>query len=146
MEFQEEQQIQPVTLVAPIYSATQIRLGTFLGGPLVAGYFIAENYKVFGEEGKARAAWIYAIAFTIALFGGIFAIPANVKVPGYIIPIIYCWITFYLVQHFQGKQIDALTNGGEGLFSWWRVVLIGLIGLAVTVALLVIVVLATVSL
>src|ERR1700712_4767815 len=138
MEFQDEQQVQQVTLIAPIYSANQIRLGTFLGGPLVAGYFIAENYKVFGEAGKGKAAWIYAIAFSIVLFGSIFAIPDDVHVPGYIIPIIYCWVTYYLVQHFQGKQIDALTNGGEGLFSWWRVVLIGLIGLAVTMALLVI--------
>lgn len=48
-----------------IYKDKAIWVGTFLGGPLVAGYFIAENFKVFGEYGKAKKTWIYAILTTI---------------------------------------------------------------------------------
>jgi hypothetical protein len=143
MEIQEEQQIQQVTLVAPIYNANHVRLGTFIGGPIMAGYFMAENYKVFGEYGKAKAAWIYAIAATVVIFGSIFLIPEAAHVPNYIIPIAYCWIAFYLTQHFQGAQITAHATTGEGLFGWGRVVLISLIGLAVTMVFLVIGIIAT---
>ncbi|MBD1384405.1 hypothetical protein IDJ75_03875 [Mucilaginibacter rigui] len=143
MELQEEQQIQRVTLIAPIYNANHVRLGTFLGGPLIAGYFIAENYKVFGEYGKAKAAWIYAIAATIVIFGGIFLIPETAHIPNYVIPIAYCWIAYYLTQHFQGAQITAHAATGEGFFGWGRVVLISLIGLAVTIVFLAIAIIAT---
>jgi hypothetical protein len=138
MEIEQEDNILQVTTIAPIYNAMHVRLGTFLGGPLIAGYFIAENYKVFGDYGKAKAAWIYAIAATIVIFGGVFLIPETVHIPNYVIPIAYCWIAFYLTQHFQGEQINMHAKTGEGLFGWGRVILIGLIGLAVTVALLVI--------
>lgn len=94
MEFKEEQVAQQVTLIAPVYTAKHVRLGTFLGGPLIAGYFIAENYKVFGEYGKAKAAWIYAIAATIVIFGSVIFIPETARIPNYIIPIAYCWIAF----------------------------------------------------
>jgi hypothetical protein len=143
MEFQEEEQpIQQVTLVAPVYNAKHVRLGAFIGGPLIAGYFIAENYKVFGDYGKAKAAWIYAIAATIVIFGSVFLIPEAVKIPNYIIPIAYCWIAYYLVQHFQGAQITAHAATGEGFFGWGRVVLISFIGLAVTTVFLVIAIIA----
>jgi hypothetical protein len=33
-----------------IYNTKAIIIGTFLGGPLVAGYFIAENFKAFNEK------------------------------------------------------------------------------------------------
>ena len=144
MEFQEEEQpVQQVTLVAPIYEAKHVRLGAFIGGPLVAGYFIAENYKVFGEHGKAKAAWVYAIAATVIIFGGIFLIPGADQLPNYVIPIAYCWIAFYLTQHFQGSQIDAHIATGQGAFGWGRVVLIGFIGLAVTMVFLFIAIIAT---
>lgn len=36
-----------------IYKDRAIWAGTFLGGPLVAGYLIAENFKVFNEKKRA---------------------------------------------------------------------------------------------
>jgi hypothetical protein len=143
VEVQEEQRIQQVTLITAVYNARHIRLGTFIGGPLVAGYFMAENYKVFGEYGKAKAAWVYAIAATVVVFGGVFLIPETARIPNYIIPIVYCWIAFYLTQHFQGKQINEHAKTGEGLFGWGRVVLISLIGLVVTLVFLIIAIITT---
>lgn len=127
-----EQEAAAVYLTTPIYKANHIRLGTFIGGPITAGYFIAHNYKVFGEIGKANAAWIYAIAATIVIFGGALLIPDAINIPNYIIPILYCWIAFYLTQYFQGSKIEAHVNSGARVFKWGRVVVIGLIGLAVT--------------
>ncbi|WP_316836978.1 hypothetical protein [Pedobacter nutrimenti] len=119
-----------------IYKDRAIWLGTFLGGPLVAGYFIAENFKVFGEYDKAKKTWIYTVIATIILFGGIFLIPDNVKIPNQIIPLIYTGIASYLLKHFQGQNIEIYINSGGEFFSWWRTVGIGLIGLVITFVLI----------
>jgi hypothetical protein len=114
-----------------IYKDKAIYVGTFLGGPLVAGYFIAENFKVFGEHDRARKTWLYTIIATIIIFGGIFSIPDNVKIPNQIIPLIYTGIAYYLVKHFQGQNIEEHVDSGGGLFSWWRTIGVALIGLVV---------------
>jgi hypothetical protein len=107
-------------------------VGTFLGGPLVAGYLIAENFKSFSDPDQAKKTWIYAIIATIVIFGGIFLIPDTVKIPNQIIPLIYTGIAYYLVQHFQGQKITAYINAGGQIYSWWRTIGVGLIGLAIT--------------
>jgi hypothetical protein len=114
-----------------IYKDRAIWVGTFLGGPLVAGYFIAENFKVFGEYEKAKKTWIYTIIATIIIFGGIFSIPDNVKIPNQIIPLVYTGIASYLLKHFQGQNIENHINSGGELFSWWRTIGVGLIGLVI---------------
>lgn len=115
-----------------IYKDRAIWVGTFLGGPLVAGYLIAENFKAFNEKDKAKKTWIYAIVATVIVFGGVFLIPATIKIPNQIIPLIYTAIAYYLVQHFQGQSIAAHINSGGLLHSWWRTISVGLIGLVIT--------------
>lgn len=116
-----------------IYKDRAIWVGTFLGGPLAAGYLIAENFKAFNDNDKAKKTWIYAIIATVVVFGGVFLIPENIKVPNQIIPLIYTAIAYYLVQHFQGQNISAYLNSGGQLFGWWRTIAVGLIGLAITI-------------
>lgn len=116
-----------------IYKDRAIWVGTFLGGPLAAGYLIAENFKAFNDKDKAKKTWIYAIIATVVVFGGVFLIPENVKIPNQIIPLIYTAIIYYLVQHFQGQNISAHLNSGGQLFGWWRTITVGLIGLAITI-------------
>ena len=115
-----------------IYKDKAIWVGTFLGGPLAAGYLIAENFKAFNDTDKAKKTWIYAIIATIIIIGGVFMIPDNVKIPNQIIPLIYTAIAYYLVQHFQGQNISTHISSGGQLFSWWRTIAVGIIGLAIT--------------
>jgi len=116
-----------------IYKDRAIWLGTFLGGPLAAGYLIAENFKAFNDKDKAKKTWVYAILATIIVFGGVFMIPENVKIPNQIIPLIYTAIAYYLVQYFQGQNISTHINSGGQLFNWWRTIAVGIIGLAITI-------------
>lgn len=116
-----------------IYKDRAILVGTFLGGPLAAGYLIAENFKAFNDTDKVKKTWIYAILATIIVFGGVFMIPENVKIPNQIIPLIYTAIAYYLVQHFQGQNISSHLSSGGQLFSWWRTIAVGIIGLAITI-------------
>jgi hypothetical protein len=97
-----------------------------LGGPLVAGYLISNNFKIFNEPGKAKKAWIFAIIATIVIFGVAFFIPNIDKIPTPLIPLIYTAIIYYLVKAFQGEIL-------RHTYSWWRAILISIIGLIITV-------------
>lgn len=115
-----------------IYRAKAIYVGTFLGGPLVAGYLMAENYKVFEETEKVRTTWIYSVIATILIFGGIFLIPETVNIPNQIIPLVYTVIAYSLVKQYQGQKIEAHINAGGLVYSWWRTIGVGLAGLIIT--------------
>lgn len=110
-------------------------LGAYLGGPLVAGYLIAENFKLFNEINKAKKTWIFTIIGTILIFSGVFLIPENVfeNIPKYIIPLTYTAIAYSLMKHYQDKNIKAFIVLGGKSFSWGRTIIVSLIGLAITV-------------
>jgi hypothetical protein len=126
-----------------LYKDNSIRVATFLGGPLVAGYLIAENYKKLGQEENMKKTWGYSVAATILIFGAVFMIPAIKKTPNFLIPLIYSSLTYYLVQRFQGSQIKSHIEGGGQLYSIWRALLASLIGLIITVAVIFLVILLT---
>ena len=115
-----------------IYSDNAIRVATFIGGPLVAGYLIAENFNAFNEPDKAKKTWIYTIAATILIFGVAFLIPDSVKIPRAVFPLLYTWATYYLVRHFQGSYISSHLSTGGQVYNWGRTITVSLIGLAVT--------------
>jgi len=121
------------TTTQKIYKEKAIWVGTFLGGPLVAGYLISENFKVFDQHERARKAWIYSIIVTAIIFGGVFLIPDNVKVPNQIIPLIYTFIAYQFVQIYQKAKITTHINAGGQVYSWWRTIGVALIGLLITV-------------
>ena len=115
-----------------IYSEKAIRVGTFLGGPLVAGYFMAENFKVFGDFKNAKNTWIVAILSTIVVFSLIFLIPENINIPNIIFPLIYMGVAGYLAKKYQEKKINEHTQNGGEEFNWWRTIGISVLGCIVT--------------
>ena len=133
-----EQALEAVKSTKRIYKDRAIWVATYLGGPLVAGYLISENFKAFNEIDKAKKTWIYTIIVTIIIFGGFFSIPEGIleSVPRYFIPLIYTAIAYFLVEHFQGKNISAFIALEGKTFGWLRVIGISLIGLAITFILL----------
>lgn len=120
-----------------IYSEKAINIGTFLGGPLVAGYLISENFRTFADYKNVKKTWIITVLSTIAIFSSIFLIPESINIPSVIFPLIYVGITAYLVKRFQEEKINEhLNNGGEE-YNWWRTIGITLIGCVVTLGVLV---------
>jgi hypothetical protein len=122
--------------VNKVYTDKAIGVGTFIGGPLVAGYLIAENFKVFGKVENAKWAWIFAIGTTILLFGALILIPSLEYFPRQIIPLTYTVIVYFLVQHYQVADITAHISRGGKSFNLWRTTGIGIIGAAITLALI----------
>jgi peptidoglycan/LPS O-acetylase OafA/YrhL len=119
-----------------VYKDRAVYIGTFLGGPLVAGYLSAENYKNLGQQDKVKTAWLIAIISTIVIIGIVFLIPNIEKVPSYIIPIVYAGIAQYLVQKNQGPAIKSHIEKGGQVYSVWRAVWIGLVGAALLFAII----------
>lgn len=112
-----------------IYSEKAIRIGTFFAGPLVAGYCIAENFKVFNDFEKAKNTWIITILSMIAIIPLIFIIPDNF--PSFLFPLLYLSVSSYFLKKFQEQNIqNHIQNGGE-TFSGWRTALIGLISILI---------------
>ena len=142
-EFEESLQTENplrdvISVDGKIYTVKQIQVATFLGGPLVAGYMIAENFKAFNEYDKAKKAWLTAIAVTVAVFALIFAIPESVKIPNIAFPLIYSWATYILVTRYQAQQMKEHFRADGQSYNWGRAIVVALIGVAVTVVLLVI--------
>jgi hypothetical protein len=126
LDFEQEKQ--------KIYENKAIRAATFFGGPLVAGYLIAENFKAFHDPINAKKAWLSSIFATALLFGIVFIVPHADKIPSVAFPLAYSFLAFYLVERYQGKLIQEHLGSGGKSFKWWRALLIGLAGAAITFA------------
>jgi hypothetical protein len=134
------EQLPNIQMQRKIYTENSMWLVAFLGGPLSAGYIIAENFKTFNETGKVKITWSITIAVTILIFGSIFALPETIidKIPNQFIPIIYTAVAAVIISHYQKtKIIDYFAEGGEK-HSWWRATFVGFIGLLVTLLFVVI--------
>lgn len=124
---------QQITL-KKIYKTNAIRVATFLGGPIVSGYLIAENFKALGQDRQARITWIVTALFTAVILAISLLVPGVDRVR-MLMPLLYSFAAYYLVDYFQRDSIkDHLSEGGEE-FGWGRVIVVSLIGLAFTVAL-----------
>jgi hypothetical protein len=131
-----EQALEAVKSTKKIYKESAVWVGTMLGGPLVAGYLMAKNFKAFNEISKAKKTWIYSIIGTILIFGGAFLIPDDVKMPKQIIPLLYTMIAYLFAKHFQSKNISAYIALGGKPFGWRRTIVVSLIGLGITLVLI----------
>ncbi len=115
-----------------IYKERAIWVGSFLGGPLIAGYFIAENYKALNDPENAKATWTYTIPITILIFSLALIIPKFENFPSLLIPLTYSMGAYLFSKYYQGPGMEAhLESGGEE-FGWARIIWISILGLVVT--------------
>lgn len=110
-----------------------IWIGTFLGGPLVAGYLLSENFKTFNQTDKVKPTWIITIITTILIFILAFLIPENINIPNQLFPIAYSVIAYGLYKKYQEKDFDTFIKHGGLTHNWWKVIGISLISLLITV-------------
>ena len=115
-----------------IYKNRAFWVGTFLGGPLVAGYLFSENFKTLGQPDKVKPTWIITIIATIVIFSGVFMIPENINIPNQIIPIAYTAIAFGLFKKYQEEKTAEHINQGGLIHNWGRVIGVGVVGLLIT--------------
>lgn len=120
--------------IEKIYIPKQVYVGTFIGGPIVAGYLFYINYKYLGNNSKAKNALLLASIFTILLFVSIFSIPETVNIPNYIIPIAYSAIASGIFSSIFSKHIDSHLEKRGSKYSWGNLILVSIIGLIITIS------------
>ncbi|MDQ3747826.1 MAG: hypothetical protein M3367_02250 [Acidobacteriota bacterium] len=115
-----------------VYKDREVWAGTFLGGPLVAGYLIAKNFRAFGEADKARKTWVIAIIATVIIISIAFFAPYIDRIPNFFFTLVYTGIAYVLFQMYQGEKIKAYIKAGGKIHSWWRTLGVAVIGVVVT--------------
>lgn len=125
--------IDKVIPTGKIYKDKAFWVGTFLGGPLVAGYLFSENFKALGQPEKVKPTWIIMIIAIVVIFGGIFLIPDNINIPNQIISILYTAIAFGLFKKYQEEKAAEHINQGGLIYNWGRVIGVGVVGLLITI-------------
>lgn len=108
-------------------------VATFFGEPVVAGFLIAKNYKVFGNDDAARDSIFIGILSTILLFIGIFMNPEYIidKLPKIFFPGVYNAIIAVLVEKLQGQKIKKFLADNEQKASNWQATKYGLLELLI---------------
>jgi len=129
-----EENIFPDMPENKLYTENAIRVATFLGGPLVAGYLIADNYKQLGETRQVRKTWLITIVSTVIIFVIAWYLPDDF--PHLIVPIAYTVGVYYLVERLQGAKIKAHVAAGGMTWSMGRAVLVSVVGLVIMVAII----------
>lgn len=119
-----------------LHKKQTITICTFLTGPLVAGFLIAENFNQLNEKKNAIKTWIITICFTIILFCSIIFIPALDKIPNFLFALFYAMLASYCVQHFQQAKIILHQQKGGQFFSTWRAILASFISLVLMIGLI----------
>lgn len=119
-----------------LYKNRAIYIGAFLGGPLVAGYMAAENFKKLGQPQYVKRTWIISITTTVVVFGGLMLLPGMDRIHGAFIPVIYAATSDALVQKYQGDAIRSHVEYGGKLYSSWRAVWVGIVWLIVTLGII----------
>jgi len=129
---------QQLTIEEPlknkIFRKEQILLAALLTGPLVPSYILAHNFKIFGENKKAKITWAILIIITIIpLFSIVLSIitPEIIKIteiidniPQKITLLINIGAYYWAMHHYQDKKIKDYINAGGIFESWWKTILI----------------------
>jgi hypothetical protein len=108
-----------------LYSQKQIAVATFIGSPLAGGWFMATNYRELGQDALATQAIWWGIGGAIAMMFIAFLLPDNF--PNSVLPIACAGGMHALAESKLGGPIKEHRAAGGPLFSWWRVVGIGLL-------------------
>lgn len=97
-----------------IYSINQINIATFFGGPLIAGYLLSQNYKVFGDKKASNKTVIISLALTAVLFIVFVLLPRNIigLIPNLSIPTISVVVIAAIVETYQSKKITEYFKRG----------------------------------
>jgi ABC-type Fe3+ transport system permease subunit len=131
-----DHEILNANLENQIYKKGHLQLAAFFGGPLTIVYIIAENYKQLGHPEKIKKTWIIGICLCIVFLVAVFLLSTTSKTPNIIVPLICILVGTAIMQTWQGAEIKQHIDSGGLIYSMWRALLIGIIGLVITMILI----------
>lgn len=129
-----EQTSDLVTTEQKIYKEREIIFGAYLGGPLVGGYMLAENFKVLQQRDKVKKTWLFTILITFIMLGIAMILPDSINFPNFLFPLIYTFIGVLVFNSYQKTKVQAHIQANGAVHSWGRTIGVSIIGLAIFVS------------
>ncbi len=108
--------------VEKLYEDRQVWVGSMLGGPMAAGYFVAQNFRRLGESQKAKISVIVGFLVTVFVFGIGFVVPIPDKFPNMAFPLAYTVAAYVIVKTYQSERISKHIESGRQIESWWKTI------------------------
>jgi len=103
-----------------MYSPVQVGVGTFLGGPIAAIYFLKTNFDTLGKATLSKKTLQIGVMLTFVLILAMPFIPDSV--PNNIIPIMYLIPVIMTVKNHQLTKEQILNSDEYSFQSNWKVV------------------------
>ena len=128
----------PVPDGTRLYTISWISGAAFVGGPLAAAYLLAHNFKALGQPEHARRVLYGALAVLVMVLGTLALLPPSLTDTRWMqLAISSLWTSaaWFLVEQYQSDAIRAHLGNDGAPGSWARAIAATLGGLAVTVAL-----------
>ena len=132
---------EPAPVAAPevaelrLYSLNQITLAAFLGSPFPGFWLAARNLDAMGRWRMHRRCLWWGVGLT--LFNVVLAFVVPEPVPGPVVSVPFIVVTRLVAKHWFGQVLAAHHAAGGAQGSWWVTVLVGVMGLLVVVALII---------
>jgi hypothetical protein len=124
---------EPSTAQAKLYTAQQIALATFLGGPIAGCLLLASNHATFGRASARMQTIVWGLVGTAVAIAVALALPQNV--PNSIVPVAYTSAVYQFAKTKEGADYQSRL-AGAGRQPYWKPVVTGLASLIVIVGLL----------
>ncbi len=110
------------------YNEQSIFVGALLGGPLVAGYMMAENYKAVGKDENVMLTWVFALAYVVFQIIG-HDLHSIIGLPRIAVAFISAFIIILIAKAVQGNEIYQLKMEDDRIHGWGRTAVISIIGM-----------------
>jgi len=110
-----------------LFKVSGVGVATFFGSILAGGIVMSMNYMRLGENDAAKKALIYSALATLAVFGIIFLIPADINIPNTALTVPQVIAMVQIAKKNQQQSIDDHISGGGQVSSNWKAFGIGLL-------------------
>ncbi len=117
------------------FSPAQIAVATFIGAPSAGCWLMAHNFLAEGKPSLAGKWKLGGIVGTVVLLILSSFLPASV--PNSALPIGYTIGLLQAAKHLFGTQVSLRIEAGHASGSWWKVIGVAVVSLAIIVATLI---------
>jgi hypothetical protein len=115
-----------------MFSPAQIFVACLLGGPIAAAWIAASNYKAIGQPDDGRRMIGWSVLACLLLLVITTFLPH--RFPPIVLPIAYSVAIRAFAEVKFGAVVKRHRAAGGLIGSWWRVIIIALLGLVILVA------------
>lgn len=122
--------------VARFYNRYWVILGTFLWWPLAGVYLIYKNYINLKNKELAKKSLLIGSILTVLIVLVMYNLPDDFTKASYLIPI---FISYRSFNRFQWTAVEHAIKGWWKLYSFWNAFGIGILFLAISVVIILLV-------